>query len=88
MLYLDGDKYIGYITRPDRVYVSFAVEDREQGSTKEVRITYFLPESSRSPDARLPKLGHDANADRYAEYVAADLKSIAEELVRKLKDAS
>lgn len=87
MLYLDGDKYIGYITRPDRVYISFMVEDREQGGIKEVRITYLLPESSRSPVVKLPNLSHDANADQYAEYVVADLKNIAEELVHKLKDA-
>ena len=87
MLYLDGDKYLGYVTHPDRVYISFAIEDKTTGANREIRITYFLPKSpaARQGTTSSEKLGHDAKAAQFSQQVVGDLKCIADELVRKLK---
>lgn len=86
VLYLDGENYQGYVTKPDRVFVSFAVEDRS-GASREIRITHFLSESARTPAPRSSKLSDSAKAAQYAELVAEDLRRVADELVQRLKDA-
>lgn len=87
IFYSEGDKSGGYITRPDRVHVNFAVENA-QGETKDIGFVYMLPESSRWPD-RAPgfkQLGHDEQTERCVETVTDDLRKIAQELVQKLKE--
>jgi hypothetical protein len=86
--YYEGDKHGGYLTHPDRADVSFELEDTVRGKTKFIDFFYTLPESSRWPD-RTPgfkQLGHYEQTERCVETVTDDLRSIARELVEKLKE--
>jgi hypothetical protein len=88
MSYREPGDPSGFLAHPDRVEAAFQVRDKVQGTMREVRLVYTLPESSRAlgNTADFAKLGHSDRIGRCAQSVAADMKNIAQELVRKLKD--
>jgi hypothetical protein len=87
MRYVDEEYEPGYVPSPDRVNVTFLIENTTQGTNSMLQFDYMLPKSSQ-------KLGRTSGFRDFArreqmqicvESVTADMEGITQELVQKLK---
>ena len=87
MRYVDEEYEPGYVSSPDRVNVTFLIENTAQGTNSMLRFDYMLPKASQ-------KLGRTSGFSDFArkeqmqicvESVTADMEGIAQELVKQLK---
>jgi hypothetical protein len=87
MRYVDEEYEPGYVPSPDRIDVTFLLEDQAQGTNALLQFDYMLPKSSQ-------KLGRTSGFSKFArkeqmqlcvESVTADMEGITQELVKKLE---
>jgi hypothetical protein len=87
MRYVDEEFEPGYVPSPDRINVTFLIENTAQGTNSMLKFDYMLPKSSQ-------KLGRTSGFRDFArkeqmqicvESVTADMEGITQELVKKLK---
>jgi hypothetical protein len=78
----------GFQPHPDRIDLIFILHYKARPSQRWVSFTYALPASSQAlgQTAGFSKVGRDKQTDLCVESVTADMKSIADQLVQRLKN--
>lgn len=87
MRYVDEEYEPGYVPRPDRINVTFLIEDKVRGRNSLLRFDYMLPESSQDlgDTSGFRNFSRKEQMQICVESVTADMEGIAQELVKKLK---
>jgi hypothetical protein len=87
MSYQPAKMQAGFQPHPDRIDLSFIVQDMSQSTTRPIRFIYMLPASSQSlgHTADFSKLGRKEQVGLCVKSITSDMAGIAQELVQKLK---
>jgi hypothetical protein len=87
MRYEDEEYEPGYVPRPDRVDVTFLIEDKAKGTNSLLQFDYLLPKTSLElgRTSGFSKFARSEQIQLCVESVTADMEAIAQELVKKLK---
>jgi len=87
MNYVQEENRPGFQPNPDRINLIFTLHYKARPSQRWVHFTYMLPASSQAlgQTVGFSKLGRDKQTDLCVENVTADMKSIADQLVQRLK---
>jgi hypothetical protein len=88
MSYEQQENRVGFQPHPDRIDLSFILHYKARPSQRDIHFVYMLPASSQSlgQSAGFSKLGRDKQTELCVESVTADMKSIADQLVQRLKN--
>lgn len=88
MGYVQQENRPGFQPHPDRINLSFVLHYKTHPAQRGVSFTYMLPASSQAlgHTAGFSKLGRDKQVALCVESVTADMKSIADQLVQRLKN--
>lgn len=88
MGYVQQENRPGFQPHPDRINLSFVLHYKAHPAQRGVSFTYMLPASSQAlgHTAGFSKLGRDKQVALCVDSVTADMKSIAEQLVQRLKN--
>jgi hypothetical protein len=78
----------GFQPNPDRIDLIFMLHYKARPSQRDIHFVYMLPASSQAlgQTAGFSKLGRDKQTDLCVASVTADMKSIADQLVQRLKN--
>ena len=87
MRYVDEEYEPGYVPSPDRVNVTFLIENTAQGTNSMLQFDYMLPKSSQKlgRTSGFPDFARKEQMQICVESVTADMEGIAQELVKQLK---
>jgi hypothetical protein len=87
MSYQPPKMQAGFLPRPDRVDLSFIVQDKPQGTPKPIHFVYMLPASSQAlgHTADFSKLERKEQVTLCIKSITADMEGIAQELMQKLR---
>jgi hypothetical protein len=88
MNYLEKENRRGFQPNPDRINLNFTLHYKARPSQRWVHFTYMLPASSQALGHApgYSKLEQDKQVALCVDSVAADMKSIADQLVNRLKN--
>jgi hypothetical protein len=89
MYYIQSDKPDGVGPDPDRIVANFSIDEVTTGKTKNVKVIYMLPPSSRAlgRTAGFAKFKRDEIIEYCIKSVSVDMKNMSQELVRALLSA-
>ena len=88
MDYVQPENRLGFQPLPDRINPTFVLHYKARPSQRGISFTYMLPASSQAlgHTAGFSKLGRDKQVALCVDSVTADMKSIADQLVQRLKN--